>query len=48
VKNRFKSLPFKCNLQRYNAVPTFYNAAVERDAEDPRGGALCKLTAVDP
>jgi hypothetical protein len=21
VKNRFQSLPFKCNLQRYNVVP---------------------------
>jgi DNA polymerase epsilon subunit 1 len=24
VKNRFQSLPFKCNLQRYNAVSTYY------------------------
>jgi hypothetical protein len=43
VKNRFQSLPFECNLQRYNPVPL---SAISRDAalveliEESLGGAL--------
>jgi hypothetical protein len=41
VKNRFQSLPFKCNLQRYTVV-----AAAEAKAEAAVG--LHEFKSVDP
>jgi hypothetical protein len=31
VKNRFQSLPFKCNLQRYITADTMFNMGVAYD-----------------
>jgi hypothetical protein len=45
VKNRFQSLPFKCNLQRYTAALDWL-ARAEKLA--PEVGGLYKLNSVDP
>jgi hypothetical protein len=55
VKNRFQSLPFKCNLQRYTTEPLWGAAFAcaflgERMDAKGLGGAvgLCRLNQVDP
>jgi hypothetical protein len=56
VKNRFQSLPFKCNLQRYTAVVVVPVGSVTfRGAKTvfQSGGigpvvGLCTLNQVDP
>jgi hypothetical protein len=52
VKNRFQSLPFKCNLQRYTtaaataATPALAAVAAVMDHDDEVG--RCRLNQVDP
>jgi hypothetical protein len=51
VKNRFQSLPFKCNLQRYNkVVPAFKDKVDDIKNLLPVINAvgLCRLNQVDP
>jgi hypothetical protein len=49
VKNRFQSLPFKCNLQRYNEVLMIKKSAVKKKLtpEEAKVG-LYKFNPVDP
>jgi hypothetical protein len=52
VKNRFQSLPFKCNLQRYNVVvanpdlPCVWEQMIDHETFPEVG--LCMLNQVDP
>jgi hypothetical protein len=57
VKNRFQSLPFKCNLQRYTVVgakivsslSTLENCVKAEPHHWASGEAgLCRLNQVDP
>jgi hypothetical protein len=53
VKNRFQSLPFKCNLQCYNAARNAKSAADKKQAElevvtKSAEVGLCTLNQVDP
>jgi hypothetical protein len=49
VKNRFQSLPFKCNLQRYNVL---LNQAMKNrhwdKVQELIGGGLYQSNPVDP
>jgi hypothetical protein len=48
VKNRFQSLPFKFNLQRYNSGDESADGVRAAPAGGDRGGAVHKLNHVDP
>jgi hypothetical protein len=48
VKNRFQSLPFKCNLQRYIAALAEPGKTTIYVVFEDRGGAVYKLNPVDP
>jgi hypothetical protein len=54
VKNRFQSLPFKCNLQCYspaNSITPIWEYFVEvpeEEADETRWGGLYTLHPADP
>jgi hypothetical protein len=48
VKNRFQSLPFKCNLQRYTMAAANAAAAHNLDELQVAAVGLRRLNQVDP